>query len=476
MARPPENGGGHSGAPARSPRCSRRRALGLAIVAVLILGGCRRRSPDIVVVLVDTLRADRLSAAGGTPGLTPFLDSLAASGTLFTNAYSTSSWTNPAVASLFTSRYPSQHRVARFDSRLADEEVTLAERLHASGYRCVGMVGNFRLLGALGFGQGFDAWFPHVSARKVRAHRIAQDTIRFYDRRMVPGAWSRWTRRPLFLYLHFMEPHAPYDPPATARRGRVGPPPPGSSEAAISATLVEGGRTSELSEDEVAYLASLYDAEVAGLDARLARLFRRLRARGVLDHATIVVVGDHGEEFREHGGLMHGTTLYEESVRIPLLLVGTGVPAGRVVTDPVSIVDIAPTVLDVVGLPPEPRFEGRSLLGDLAPTPGSSHDVVLELLPTGRGVDTRRHAAGLLHDGLKVLMGPLGGRPEAYDLRHDPRETRQDPPALAAETPVLRARLAERLGVFAASASTTAETVPLDDAQRARLRALGYAD
>src|SRR5215813_1174359 len=217
MARRREGSRPCAGVPAASPLHSRRHTAAIAVVAMLALAGCWRRSPDVIVVLVDTMRADRLGAAGGTPGLTPFLDSLAASGTLFTNAYSTSSWTNPAVASLFTSRYPSQHRVSRFDSRLADEEVTLAERLHAAGYRCVGIVGNFRLLGDLGFGQAFDAWFPHVSARKVRAHRIVQDTIRFYDQQLATTAWRRWTRRPLLLYLHFMEPHAPYDPPSSAR-------------------------------------------------------------------------------------------------------------------------------------------------------------------------------------------------------------------------------------------------------------------
>src|SRR5262249_49752598 len=157
----------------------------------------------------------------------------------------------------------------------------------------------------------------------------------------------------------------------------VGPPPAGTSEAAATAKLV-GSPRGALSADEVAYLASLYDAEVADLDARLARLFRRLGARGLLDPALVVGVADHGEEFREQGGLLHGSALYEESVRIPLLLAGADVPAGRVVADPVSIVDVAPTILDVLGLPPESRFEGRSLLGHLAPDPPPQDDVVLE--------------------------------------------------------------------------------------------------
>jgi len=160
------------------------------LVALLAVStaGCSRRPPDVVLIVVDTLRADRLGPWGGPPGLTPFMDSLAASGVVFRSAYSTTSWTNPAVASLFTSRYPSQHQVTRFDSRLADDEVTLAERLGAAGWRRVGMLATFRLVAPLGFAQGFDAWFPHITSRgpKVRAHRITQDTIRFYDRDLAP--------------------------------------------------------------------------------------------------------------------------------------------------------------------------------------------------------------------------------------------------------------------------------------------------
>ncbi len=446
----------------------------MALLALAAAAGCRQRPPDVVLVLVDTLRADRVGAAGGRSGLTPFLDSLAAGGVTFTNAYATSSWTNPSVASLFTSRYPSQTHVARYDSRLGAEEVTLAERLGAAGWRSVGMVGNFRLSAALGFGQGFDAWFPRLARVKPRAQRIARDTLAFYDEQLAPYPWSRWTRRPLLLYLHFMEPHAPYEPPAWARRGRVGPPPPGTSEAAANDILLRPGRWHELSAEQVAWLASLYDAEVAALDARLARLFRRLAGRGVLDHAVVVVTADHGEEFREHGGLQHGTALFQESVRIPLVMTGPGLPAGKVVHDPVALVDVAPTLLALLGLPAEPRFEGRSLL-PLAGTPAAPADVLLELEPTGQRIDLRRHAAGLVHDDAKLLVPPHGA-PTAYELRNDAGETRPDPPDLAAEAAALRARLSEWQRVLATRAAPSAETMPLDADTRERLRALGYAD
>jgi arylsulfatase A-like enzyme len=444
-----------------------------ALVGVALLGGagCKSDRPNVIVVVVDTLRADRLGVAGARPGLTPFLDSLAASGVVFSNANSTSSWTNPAVASLFTSRYPSQHRVVAFESRLADTEETIAERLHAAGWRGVGMVGNFRLTRDLGFAQGFDVWFSRLLPGKMTTQQLAQDAIRYYDRHIARFFWRRW--KPLLLYVHPMEPHAPYDPPADARRAVARAPGPGTSESEAMAKVMSIARWGELSPDEVAYVASLYDAEVAALDNRLRRLFARLRARGLLDNAIVVVTADHGEEFGEHGGFQHGRTLYEESVRVPLIMVGPGLPAGRVVAEEVSIVDVAPTLLALLGEAPEPRFEGRSLV-DLLDTPADGRDVVLELEPVGSPFDFRRHAVGIVHDRLAVLVQP-DGVAEAYDLRSDPRETTPNPPAFSEEAAALRARLAQRRAALATRAGR-AETAPVSQQMRDRLRALGYAD
>jgi arylsulfatase A-like enzyme len=460
--------------PRRRGRGSRRHgSLLVAALALFLAAGCRHRHPDVILIVVDTLRADRVGSSGGPPGLTPFLDELAASGVVFRTAYSTTSWTNPAIASLFTSRYPSQHHVVRFDSRLPADEVTLAERFAAEHYRRVGVVGNFRLTEDLGFGQGFDAWFPVMIGLKPRARHITQDVVRFYDRHLAPYPWSRWTRHPLFLYLHFMDPHAPYDPPPAARAGRVGPPPPGTNEAEVVARLMNVDHWNQLSQRDVAYLASLYDAEIAGLDTQLARLFRRLRRRGLLENTIVVVTADHGEEFRDHGSLQHGTALFEESVRVPLIMAGPGLPAGRVVADEVSIVDVAPTLLALVGAAPEPRFEGRSLLPLISGQP-EGRDVLLELESLGLPYDLRRHLAGLVRDRVALLVEPDGSA-AAYDLRHDPHELHPNPPDLSEATPALRARLGQRRAALATRAGT-AETAPVDEEMRDRLRALGYAD
>lgn len=440
--------------------------------AVLMALGCGRDRPNVIVVMVDTLRSDRLGVAGSTRGLTPFLDSLGTSGVVFTNAYSTTSWTNAAVASLFTSRFPSQHLVTAFDSRLADAEVTLGDRLRADGWRGVASVGNFRLTRALGFAQGFDVWFSRVLTRKITTQQLAQDAVRYYDRHIARFFWRR--RAPLLLYVHPMEPHAPYDPPARVRAGLVGDPPPGTTEADAMAKVISITRWNDVSPGEAAYVESLYDAEIAALDDRLRRLFARLRARGLLDGAIVVVTADHGEEFGEHGGFQHGRALYEESVRVPLIMTGPGLPAGRIVHDAVSLVDVAPTVLELAGLSAEPRFEGRSLVSHLGG--GEPTEILLELLPTGSPLDARRHSAGLVLDGLKLLETWLPQqRSETFDLHRDPGETRPDPPHLAQDAPTLRARLARRredLGMRAGKA----ESITIDASTRERLRALGYAN
>ena len=314
-----------------------------------------------------------------------------------------------------------------------------------------------------------------MTGAKVHAHRLAQDAVRFYDRQLAPHAWSRWTRRPLFLYLHFMYPHAIYDPPEAVRHTLVGPPPAGVDPAVAVAKLMDFTRWSELSQPELTYLETLYDGEIAGLDLELARLFRRLGRRGLLDHTIVVLTADHGEEFGEHGGMQHGTALYEESVHIPLLITGPGLPAGRVVADDVSLVDVAPTLLALLGLPAESRFEGRSLLERLAPHGGSSQ-AIFELLPAGPTLDVRRNEAGIVQDRIAVLTpGPARGASdiEIFDLARDPHELQPDPPVLAEQGAALRARLAERRADLATRAGV-AETVPLDQSTRDRLRALGY--
>ncbi len=440
--------------------------------------------PNVILVVVDTLRADRVGAYGNTRGLTPFIDELAQRGTVFANAYAPSSWTIPSVASLFTSRYPTQHKATSFKSVLSDTEVTLAEKLAAHDYLTGGFSANFLLTPTGGFGQGFQQWLAlsPSAGLKVRGEQLRRESL--------PWVWNAWrpgASRRVLLYLQYMEPHGPYEPPPEyAERFQV----PGATAEQVRAANVKlnEARLKEISPADAELLVSLYDAEVAAVDAELRLMFANLERRGLSKNAIVIITADHGEEFREHGLMMgHGASLFEPVVRIPLIVLAPGTGGGPAVRSNVSLIDVAPTILDLVGLAPEPRFQGRSLVpllnreatlrnrvagwfGGLRRARAEA-DIVLELEPTGSKIDFRAHQQGLVRERLKLLVDKKG-QTELFDLDKDPAELA--PVASDPQREQLHAALAQQLEALAALASSTNQTQSLDDATREKLRALGY--
>jgi len=461
----------------RSPACGPL-AAALLVAAAVAAAGCEQgaqRTPNLLIVVVDTLRADRLGAYGNERGLTPFLDELAARAVVFTNAYAVTSWTCPSVASLMTSRFPSQHHVVSFAAPLADGELTLAEALAPLHYVMGGFSANFRLMASLGYGQGFDEWQTRVA--DIPAAEINERALRWLD-----SVWSRDSDRPAMLYLQYIDPHAPYDPPEPfrGRFARAG------GDAAAANTKLLANRWFLLERADVDLLKSLYDAEVASVDAEMRRLFAELQERGFLDDAIVVVTADHGEEFWEHGNLSHGIALYEESVRVPLIIATPGQRDGRRVDETVSLVDVAPTLLSLLGLPEEALFEGRSLaathfeersLGALwqrfLAAAGGDPDILLELEPTGDGLDSREHSAAIRRGAEKLLLRN-NGFSELYDLGADPREEDPAPPSQDARGAELQRRLEAERADLRRRAGVVPERAPLDEATREKLRALGY--
>jgi len=453
--------------------------------------GCTRRAqPNILLIVLDTLRPDRLGSYGSTRGLTPFLDSLAARGFVFRNAYAQTSWTNASIASLFTSRYQSQHRVTSFQSVLPDTELTLSEVLKQHGYATAAFSANFLVRGDLGFGQGFDDYQAYsrpdtLTGRtytKERAGRVNQESLAWLDR-------LRHDRNPLppiFLYLHYMEPHNPYDPPDAfldkVLNGRERP------DAGKINRAMNLSNILPFSDDMVQAVKDFYDAEVMSLDAQLREQFAALQSRGFLDNAIVVMLADHGEEFREHGLMGHHQTLYEEVIRVPLIILVPGHGERVDVSPIVSLTDIAPTLLDLVGMPAPPRFEGASLRDPMgiprwrwgflgaatrasAPSATDSGVAFSELIKetTAR---QRPHEHAVITDSSKLIVG-VNGEHEFYDLMRDPGETN----AQALGEPE-RQRLDHdiaRLRQLAAPATPGAAATP-DAETRERMRALGYAE
>lgn len=458
-------------------RRSRQLLLAFALLACNHCSSAPR--PSVVLIVVDTLRADRLGVYGNPRGLTPFLDSLASRGTVFQYAYAPSSWTVPSVASLFTSRYPSQHRATTLNAKLVASEITLGETLAAAGYRTAGVTANFRLTQDLGFGQGFQRWQALLNKEgegvKIRGDELRRESLSAFDK-LAP------TDAPLFLYLQYMEPHPPYDPPPDQRaRFQI----PGVDEARAQALnrKVLTGPFKELTVDDAAVLASRYDGEVAAVDAEIRELFAALESRGLLTNAIIVITADHGEEFGEHGAFTHGQTLFEPVVRVPLIVIAPGYRGGQVSNETASLIDVAPTILALAGLPNEKRYEGRSLVSLMVPDRGSPspnaaapRDLLCELPPTGAAKgDVRQHDAALLRGRFKLVMSRWYG-PRIFNLEGDADEKWPD---AKGENPLwtpMQDALRSMRADLATRANADIETAPLDDATRERLRGLGYHD
>jgi arylsulfatase A-like enzyme len=459
---------------------SPRPAIFFAGLLALTLLSCRTEPQpptNILIIVVDTLRADKLGCYGNDRGLTPFLDELCRRGVVFKNAYAASSWTVPSVATLLTSRYPSQHGVGTFDAKLGEQEVTLAEKVRELGYETIGVTANFRLTKELGYAQGFDKWrtFP-TSGRVDSPVKVRGPMVRGAARKLLglgaPGAKH-------FVYLQFMEPHVPYEPPEPFHsRFRSAN---WSAEKAAAATVKMGGIDFKaFSPEDLEILEALYDGEVATIDDELRSLFTELEQIHLLDDAVVVITADHGEEFHEHGKMGHGHDLYNETISVPLIFLLPHDSGGRVVEENVSLLDVAPTVLDLAGVPSEPSFEGRSLLRFLRPgvslaRQGSDgQELIIELPPTGSKLDLRRHDRAILRDSVKLLTPsrPRYGA-EVFDLNDDPGEKNPNPASLAAQSDSLRRTLATRIEQLSQSASN-GETAEVDEATKEKLRALGY--
>ncbi len=422
-------------------------------------GTSEPRRPNIVLYVVDTVRADRLGVYGYEKPTSPRLDAFAAGAVLFENAYAQSSWTRPAVASLFTGLLPPVHRTVGRRSVLPEDALTLAEILAANGYEGMGLVRNPNVSRTFGFAQGF--------ARFRSEDRERDETMLDRVRPWLDGRQN--AEGPFFLFLHAIDPHGPYDPaPEFEEMFEAGGAPEHYRTVRYLLRLNRGEVEPEPGTAEA--LSRLYDAEVAQNDRAFGELLDELGARGMDEDTAVIYVSDHGEEFQEHGRWEHGLSLYEEVLRIPLVMRLPGVPPRRV-AEPAQHVDILPTLLGYLGIEAPPT-DGRDLLaarrrGDDPP------DVYTHL-----DVDGHR-AASVIRGHYKLVLpqSPSQGTdPMLFDLEADPGELED----IAADRPEVVERmlglLAERNLAGEIESAEEIEDDQLDENVRRRLRALGYVD
>ena len=430
--------------------------------------------PSVVLISVDTLRADALGAYGGLLP-TPAFDRFAREGVLFEKAFAPAPATAPSHATLFTGQQVQRHGVLRNGDALPDTASTLAEAFRTHGYATAGFVSSFVLDPRFGWDQGFahfDATLPENGSTMGRQKPYpgafwAEQRFAGFDRRATLTteaaiAWLEEASEPFFLFVHYFDPHAPYAPPPTF----------GERSAAFRVPL-DGRAVAGLAPAQLARLVQLYHGEVLYVDDALAALLDAV-ARHSHDEALVVVTGDHGEGLGQHGWLEHATQLYDEQIRVPLLVRWAGqVPEGRRVATPVELADVAPTLLELAGIaPPEPR-DGRSLAAairdgaELPPRPlFGIRSLLDEATGWGRGVKL-----SVRTDRWKYIFASEGPQ-ELFDLDADPGE-RHD--RLAAE-PDRAAELRGLLEKHVAELPRVHDSAPLSEETRRALQALGYLE
>ncbi len=416
------------------------------------------RPLNVVLYLVDTLRADRLGCYGYGKPVSPRIDAFAREATLFRHAVAQSPWTRPSMATILTGLLPRTHGVHRKRHALSSEAVTLAEALKQQGYETAGFVTNGNVARSFGFGQGFDTYelLPRKRSAAMDVHARA-------------AAWLEDEKdAPFFLYLHTVEPHAPYDPPETFRRRFA---PQVQDEALTRMNLLKRLQerkvpaTPELRRD----LLALYDAEVAANDAAFGELIDLLVRKGLWEDTLIVFVSDHGEEFLDHGGWEHGKTLHTEMLDVPLIVRIPGIGKGKVLERQAQHADLVPTILSAVGLPIPAAVEGRSLLPWMNGAPGDGAEEVAFSWLDEYGLQMA--SATTPEWRLIEKRAPVSGR-SLYDRRSDPGEKSD----LGGERPVRAGYLGTRLkgAETKKQGALRAGEGAVDAELRQQLRALGY--
>ncbi|MEW6742347.1 MAG: sulfatase [Planctomycetota bacterium] len=475
-------GGGQSG------RRRILRAVGFSALSAC-LAGCTSEQPDrpkaVVLIVVDALRADRLPFYGFESNTAPFLSSLARRSVVFEKAWSGSSWTCPAMASIFTSLYPSQHgvltnlvaynmmkdqvRSLRLN-RMPPAVETLAEVMHRLGYKTFGIVDNPTVAESQGFGRGFDRFvvLPYKAAEAVN-EKLAEwsDQIKQADR--------------YFLYLHYMDPHQPYNPrqpwfrkdsPEDSLPTEPETWSPDLKDRIIKRFYVEGAPSGEVDRFLVKLVTkarAAYDSEIGYVDKHIQEVFDLLSLE---NGALVIFTSDHGEEFCEHGSIGHDFQLYSELTRVPLLVFGPHLVPRRVAQG-VTTLDIFPTLCELAGGEAAHQLQGASLRLLLAGQDLDQRKLFsMRALETGEEVQWKK---AVMTDNYKYIVSHPSGVEELYDLARDPAERDN----MATREAIMVKRLRDELRTFEQGAPqwnrSFADPTSVAPELIEQLRQLGYA-
>ena len=457
-----------------------------SFVATLLIAfalACRpayAASPNVLLIVVESLRYDHLSGNGYSRPTTPCLDRLAAEGAAFRLAFAASNWTMPSVMSLHTSTPPAVHGLTASNRRLTQGLATLAGAFRQAGYATAGIVSNPLLNGKFGFARGFDLYDDFTIVNEVGVDFVEGDTVQpTLHQRDVSDQVTRqarnWLRRrdpsrPFFLFVFYFDPHYDYTPlPAYA--AMFSDPDYNGAQDGKGITALQG---KPLTASDKAQLMALYDAEIRYTDEHIGALLQAVDTAGLRDRTITVVTADHGEEFWDHGGVAHGHTLYDELVHVPWIIrYPPRIPAGAVVGVQVTHLDLMPTLLDLAGLPVPAQCEGHSLVS-VAEGKAPAADAP----PAFFASQARGRVAGARTPALKLVEREGAPNPEMYAVRDDPQERtnlygtarEQEFAALNREFQQWKERM-----TLAANSAKPEPPIKLDAQLVRQLRSLGYA-
>jgi len=458
----------------------------LALTALSILERTRPVRPDrtnFLLITLDTTRADRLGCYGHAAARTPTLDALAAGGLKVDPAYCLSPLTAPSHATMMTSLYAETTGVVLNGMRLRGDVPTVSEQFRAAGYATAAFAASSSVHArATALDRGFEFYDDAVTPREayrpsaLAPLRLAEkfallapdDNDAERPAAAVTTAALRWFGRhrhkPFFVWVHYFDPHDDYLPPAAYV-------PPGLAGLSVQRRINSRWGEEDPRPRITRHLSTLYDGELAYVDAELGRLLDGLTALGLAERTVVMVVGDHGEAFREHGTQYHGFRLYEEEVRVPFLVgdLGGNLPRPRHPPAMATTLDVAPTLLDLAGLPIPPTMRGRALFNSAPASPPAAYAVCLPD-PLRESKYARGRWDMVARPDAKLILA-FEGEAEYYDLEDDPGETKN----LAAENPEIGAALRAELEALRATVEPApAPTRAVDEETVTKLRALGY--
>ena len=434
------------------------------------------QAKNVIILLIDTLRADRLKAYDpDTKVKTPALDALADESVLFEHAEAPENWTKPSCASILTGLYPMTHRQKTESSKLPDSVEMISEHLKGQGFATSGFVANGFISNKFGFEQGWDYFRNYIrEQRNTDAENVLGDAAKW----IVDHKDQRF-----FTYIQLIDPHVPYDPPDAYLKMYDPGPYDGQVKPRSTAALLEKAKHTPprvtLTARDRERIVALYDGEVSYLDHYVGRFVDTLKKAGVWDDTLLVVTADHGEELNDHGKWGHGHSIYQELLHVPLFFRLPGAtPGGARVSESVDTVDIASTINALLGVPRMKADEGVSLVGFMTGDPPEAPYVAFSDFQDVRRVATAAGFKFVLRSSLTSTF---------FDLRRDPGEkTELGPSAHPVARRYLRGLLSQFLAATdrrrwiepqqRAGVAVTKEDAKMDETTRDQLRALGYAN